>query len=162
MSEKLKVSDVVPLKESDVVLIESSLLRLAKITKEYTESSSLLGVEYLDELKRRYVGELHYYNTIFCKVKCFKGSDHVFCSEQRKMIKSEGIKQLIASGVKQTYASDAVYSTDFYKSRITLLQQIIELFIKCENLWDFHNSTLQAIIQSISIASKEQQQSKHQ
>ena len=159
---KLKVSDVLPLKEADVKELEASLLRLAVITKEYTEAEDFYDIEHLDQLKRRYVAELLYYNTIFCKVKKFKGSDHVYASEQRKIIKSEGVKILLSEGVKPTYASDAVYSTDYYKDRITLLQSLIEFFIKCENLWDFHCANLQSMIQSISVSAKERQSSIHQ
>jgi len=83
-------------------------------------------------------------------------------TETRKRIKSEAIALLMADGFKQTMAMEMVYCSDYYKERITLIQSLIEFFIKAENLFDFYTYTLQSIVQSVSIASKEKTTSNQQ
>jgi hypothetical protein len=83
-------------------------------------------------------------------------------TETRKRIKSEGVAILMNEGFKQTMAMEMVYCSEYYKDRITLIQSLIEFFIKAENLFDFYTYTLQSIVQSVSVASKEKATSNQQ
>lgn len=106
-------------------------------------------------MKRRYISELQYYTTLFSKVRKFKGESYTYLTETRKRVKSEAVAILMSEGFKQTMAMEMVYCSDYYKDRITLIQRLIEFFIKAENLFDFYTYTLQSIVQSVSVASKE-------
>lgn len=160
--QSLKVQDLIPLTEQNVKEIQESLIRLAKLTEEYSNSREFFSIEFLEGIKRNYISELQYYTSLFSKVRKFKGESYTYLTETRKRIKSEAIALLMADGFKQTMAMEMVYCSDYYKERITLIQSLIEFFIKAENLFDFYTYTLQSIVQSVSIASKEKATSNQQ
>lgn len=153
--QELKVQDLIPLTDKNVKEIQDSLVRLANLTEEYSNSKEFFNLEFLEDLKRRYISELQYYTTLFSKVRKFKGESYTYLTETRKRVKSEAVAILMSEGFKQTMAMEMVYCSDYYKDRITLIQRLIEFFIKAENLFDFYTYTLQSIVQSVSVASKE-------
>jgi hypothetical protein len=159
--KKLKVSDLIRLKESDVKQLQESLLRVDALTKEYYESIELFDVISLEGLKRRFIGELQYLTTMYSKTKCYKNDTHTYLNEVRKRVKGETFSLLLSEGKKTTMASELVYSHPYYVERLKLIEDLIEFFIRVEYLHTQACSTLQAIIQSVSLAGKEQQQANH-
>lgn len=160
--QELKVQDLIPLTDKNVKEIQDSLVRLSILTEEYSKSKDFFSLEFLEDLKRRYISELQYYTTLFSKVRKFKGESYTYLTETRKRVKSEGVAILMGEGFKQTMAMEMVYCSEYYKDRITLIQKLIEFFIKAENLFDFYTYTLQSIVQSVSVAAKEKVTSNQQ
>jgi hypothetical protein len=159
--EKLKVSDVIPLKESTVKDISDSLGRLATIAKGYYEASDDFDVNALERIKRSLLGELQYINTLYSKTRKFKNENHTYLVTQRKAIKGAAIKILLDQGMKITAAEVMVYNSDYYKNRMELLESLLEFFLKTEHLIDHYNQLVHGVIQSISVSSREKAQSIH-
>lgn len=159
--EKLKVSDVIPLSEQTVKDITASLSRLATISKEYYEADDTCDVVLLERLKRSLLGELQYINTLYSKTRRFKSESFVYLSQERKALKAAAIKLLMDEGLKITAAEVMVYNSDYYKSRVSLMNELVQFFLKTEHLIEHYNNVTHAIIQSVSIAGKERSQSIH-
>lgn len=159
--EKLKVSDVIPLSEQTVKDISFSLARLADIAKDYYAADEDCDVLLLEKLKRSLLGELQYINTLYSKTRRFKGESFTYLSEQRKALKSASIKILMDGGMKISAAEVFVYDSEYYKERITLMNELVQFFLKTEHLIEHYNNVVHSIIQSVSIAGKERSQSIH-
>lgn len=151
----LRVSDLVPFTKTMFDEIKGSMKRLSDLTKEYYEMEDLFDVYGLESVKRRFNSELQYFTTKYSLVKRYKGDSHTYLSEQRKMFKAEAMELLIKDGFSQTAAEKMSYGSLYYKHRVELMQDLVEFFIKVEVLHDHYTMTLQAIIQSVSVAAKE-------
>ena len=159
--EKLRVSDVIPLKESTVKDISDSLGRLATIAKDYYEASEDFDVNAFERIKRSLLGELQYINTLYCKTKKFKNENHTYLVAQRKAIKGAAIKILLDQGMKITAAEVMVYNSPYYRDRMELMESLVEFFLKTEHLIEQYNQLVHCVIQSISVMSRERAQSIH-
>jgi hypothetical protein len=158
---KLKVSDVIPLSEQTVLDITASLGRLAGISKEYYDASEDCDVLLLERLKRSLLGELQYVTTLYSKVRRFKGESFTYLSAERKATKAAAIKILMEGGMKITAAEVFVYDSEYYKERITLMNDLVQFFLKTEHLVEHYQNVIHSIIQSVSLAGKERAQSIH-
>lgn len=152
---KLKVSDLVNFTKKDFDEIRGSLKRLDEITKEYYSMHSLTDLYGLEDIKRRLNAELQFFTSLYSCVRKFKGDSHSYLAEQRKTFKAEAMSLLIEGGYTQTAAEKLAYGTNYYKRRVELMQDLTEFFIKVEAMHDHYTTTLQAVIQSVSIAGKE-------
>jgi hypothetical protein len=159
---KLKVNDLIRLREQDVNQINESILRLQDLSKLYYEANDLFDVIQLEESKRRFLAELQYFTVMYSKTKQYKNDTHTYLHEIRKRVKGETFQILLSEGKKTTMANELIYCHPYYIERINLIESLIEFFIKVEYLHDFFTGLGNAIIQSISIASKEKQSSIHQ
>ena len=159
---KLKVNDLIKLREQDVTQINLSITRLSDLVKDYYEANDLFDVYQLEEVKRRFLAELQYFTVMYSKTKCYKGSTHTYLEEYRKKTKADTVKLLLDEGKKIGMAEALCYSHPYYIERILLIESLIEFFIKVEYLHEYFTGLGSAIIQSISIASKEKQSSIHQ
>lgn len=159
--EKLRVSDVIPLKESTVKDISDSLGRLAAIAKDYYEASDDFDVTSFERIKRSLLGELQYINTLYSKTRCYKNENHTYLVSQRKAIKGAAIKILLDQGMKITAAEVMVYNSPYYKERMDLMEFLVQFFLKTEHLIEHYNQLVHSVIQSISVASRERSQSIH-
>lgn len=158
MSE-LKVGDLVPLKQS---LYDNTLVvveELLKLVKEYRDAD--LDPYALETIKKEFIGYMFSFAGFFSQIKCYKSDSHTFLSETRKRIKAEALDILLNEGQKVTAAESLVYGTKYYKERVTLLEEIKAFMIKMDLYETLFQSTLQAIIQSLSAARKEMENSKH-
>ncbi|MEX0597431.1 MAG: hypothetical protein WD512_13130 [Candidatus Paceibacterota bacterium] len=155
---KLRVSDIVKgFEKEDLEKLKDSMKILNDICDEYSDIESIISAHDLDELKRKFVGHFQFFSKMFSKVKRYKGASHTYLEEERKRIKAEAIENMLEGGDAKniTAAKELVYSFNYYVERIDLLQSLLEFFIKSENMYDYYLNTLQSIIQSISVASKE-------
>lgn len=159
---KLKVNDLIRLREQDVMLINESLQRLDSLAKLYYEADDLFDVLQLEETKRRFLAELQYFTVMYSKTKCYKNDSNYYLTELRKKTKADAIKILLEEGKKIGMAEALCYSHPYYVDRITLIESLVEFFIKVEYLQSFYQNLSQSIIQSVSISSKEKQSSIHQ
>jgi hypothetical protein len=157
MEENLKTSDIIDFKESDFKKITDSLKILEEISKEYRRTDDVHGLE---DIKKRLNAELQFFASLYAKVKVYKGTNHTYMEDVLKGIKSETINRLLDSNVKVTAAEQLYYTQPYYKNRLEVLLKIKGFFIKVEELFNIYNGTLQCVIQSISVASKEMQNSK--
>ena len=157
MEENLKTSDIINFKESDFKKITDSLKILEEISKEYRRTDDVHGLE---DIKKRLNAELQFFASLYAKVKVYKGTNHTYMEDVLKGIKSETINRLLDSNVKVTAAEQLYYTQSYYKNRLEVLLKIKGFFIKVEELFNIYNGTLQCVIQSISVASKEMQNSK--
>jgi hypothetical protein len=162
-NETIKVSDIVEnLTEDQVQDISKALQRLSNLTAEYTTQTDIYDVDYLERLKRMFVSELLYLNSVYNITKGQKDESFTYMTAARKRIKAETINLLLAEGKKITYAETIVYAHPYYTSRLSVLEAIKKFCIKVENLRDFYEGVLNSIIQSVSVSSKEKQSSIHQ
>lgn len=160
---KIRVSDIVEnLSEVQVQDISKALQRLSNLTAEYTSQKDIYDVDYLERLKRSFISELLYLNSMYNITKSQKDESHTYGTASRKRIKAETINLLLAEGKKITYAETIVYAHPYYTERMSVLESIKKFCIKVENLRDFYEGVLNSIIQSVSVSSKEKQSSIHQ
>ena len=160
--QKLKVNDLIRLREQDVVQINESIVRLQELSKLYYEANDLFDVIQLEEVKRRFLAELQYFTVMYSKTKAYKNDTHTYLHEVRKRAKGETFQILLSEGKKTTMANELIYCHPYYVERVNLIESLIEFFIKVEYLHEFFTGLSQAIIQSVSVSAKERQSSIHQ
>jgi hypothetical protein len=153
----IKTSDIVDLTEKTIMQIDTTVKELQRLTRTY---QSMGDVSSLEKLKREFNGNLQYMATLFAKIKRFKGPNHTYLEGSIKRIKSEAVDIIMANGKSVTAAEKEVHSHPYYVDRMVVAEQIIQYCIKVELLYDNFNYTLQCIVQSVSLASKEFSNSK--
>ena len=157
----LKVGDLIPLSKDTYDQTLECIEKLTNLSIEYSNMTDFYDPFQLEEIKRKWNGYMTQFAVCFSKIKKFKGSQHVYCDEVRKEIKSQALQLLLDEGVKVTSAESLVYGTEYYKERVLLIQDVKEFFIKTDLLYERFEYTFQAIIQSLSTARKEYDASKH-
>lgn len=157
MSGKIKTTDIVPITPGTINSIDTTITELQRMSKAYQEMNDLASLE---KLKREFNGQLQYLAMLFSRIKRFKGPNHTYLESALKRIKSETIDILIANGRSATAAEKEVPSHPYYVERMEVAEKIIQYCIKVELLYENFNYTLQCIVQSVSLASKEFSNSK--
>lgn len=157
---ELKVSDLVTLSKETYIVTGNTLKELSLIAKEYHDMLDMYDPHQLESIKRRFDAHMQNLAVQYAAIKKFKGNQHVYLDEVRKRIKAEALQNLLDEGVKVTAAGDLVYKCDYYTKRVTLMEDIKEFMIKVELLYDRYNTTFQSIVQSLSSAKKEFENSK--
>lgn len=150
-------TDLVPLKEKFFNDLTSVIKRMDDISREYVHLDT---THELEDLKKRFNAELQYMATLYAKTKVYKSSNHTYMEDVIRRVKSETIKLLMDDGVKITAAELFYSSQPYFTDRMATILKLKSFFIKVEEMYDRYNNTLQCIIQSISVASKEMQNSK--
>ena len=159
---EIRVKDIIDnLTEQNVSDISASLERLSNVAKGYYDQVDIYDVEELERLKRKMVGELLYLNSLYQLTKSQKDESFTYMTAARKRIKAETMNLLISEGKKVTMAETLLYAHPYYTERMSVLEMLKRFCIKVESLRDTYEGVLNAIIQSISIASKEKQNSIH-
>lgn len=160
MEEQLKVSDLVDLSKDDYISTNTILNNLLGLSKEYHDMVDMYDPNQLEIIKRKFDSQMQHLSPYYAKIKKFKGGQHVYLDEVRKKIKGEALQLLLDEGHKVTSAETLVYKTEYYTSRINLMENIKEFMIKTELLYDRFEATFNSIIQSYSTARKEFDNSK--
>lgn len=155
--EQLRVSDLIPFNEESYQEILSTIEVLSALTEDYRNTYHL---EKLETIKREFNAYLERFAVLYSQTKAYKGDTHTYLSEHRKRFKGETMKILLDEGYNSTSADKIVYSHPYYVKRLNLLEDITEFFIRTEELYTRFNYTLQCIVQSISVASKEKTNTK--
>ena len=155
MSEKLKVGDLVQLKKETYDDMQVVIEKLSELVKEYTLMVDDYNPHMLEEIKKQFLGYLYQFTFLFAKIKCFKSANHSYLEDARKKVKAETIKILIDEGNKITQSENLVYAHPYYAERVGLMESIKEFMIRCDLLNDLYQSTFQSIVQSLSAARKE-------
>jgi hypothetical protein len=155
--KKITTQDIIPLKQKDMDDILGVISRLSDLSKEYFRTDDLMGLE---SIKRRFNAELQYFAPLYGKIKAYKGPNHTYLEEQVHKIKSDTISLIMLEGVKATPAEGIYRTQPYYIERMEVVLKIKQFFEKVENLYKQYDSTLQSIIQSISVAGKEYNNSK--
>lgn len=158
--EDLKVSDLVNLSKDDYVSANTLINNLLELSSQYHKMVDMYDPHQLEIIKRQFDNNMQHLAIHYAKIKKFKGSQHVFLDEVRKKVKAEAMELLLGEGQKVTSAETLVYKTDYYVKRINLMEDIKEFMIKTELLYERFDTTFQAIIQSLSTAKKELENSK--
>lgn len=159
MEETLKVGDLVALTKEDYIETNEIIKNLTSISNEYHSMTDLYDPHQLEIIKRNFDSNMQHFAVCYAKIKKFKGSQHVFLDEVRKKIKAEALQILLDEGNKVTSAETLVYKTDYYVKRINLMEDLKEFMIKTELLYDRFDATFQSIVQSLSTAKKEKENS---
>lgn len=157
MEDKLKVSDLVDLKESDYKNTLGTINELQKLSFEYHNMSDFYDPNQLEIIKRKFDSYMQTFAVQYAKIKKFKGSQHVYLDEVRKRIKAEALEILMEEGVKVTAADSLVYKSKYYTERIRLMEDVKEFMIKTEILYERFDTTFQAIVSSLYSSSKEKE-----
>lgn len=155
MEENLKVSDLVNISKEDYIETNKYIMELNSLSSEYHKMSDLYDPNQLEIIKRKFDNAMQNLSVYYAKIKKFKGSQHVYLDEVRKKVKAEALQILLDEGQKITSAETLVYKTDYYVKRINLMEDIKEFMIKTELLYERFDTTFQSIIQSLSTARKE-------
>ena len=129
MEEKLKVSDLIDLSQEDYINTNGILNKLLSLSKEYHDMTDMYDPNQLEIIKRKFDSQMQHLSTYYAKIKKFKGGQHVYLDEVRKKIKGEALQLLLDEGYKVTSAETLVYKTDYYVSRINLMENIKEIMI---------------------------------
>lgn len=158
--EDLKVSDLVNLKKEDFVQTKNILKSLALLSEEYHLMEDMYDPNQLEIIKRKFDREMQHLATHFSKVKKFKGSSHTYLDDVRKKIKGEALQILLDEGAKITSAETLVYKSKYYLDRVNLMEDIKEFMINVELMYERYDTTYNSIVQSLSTAKKEIENSK--
>lgn len=154
--KELKVGDIVKnFKASDVENAKTLLDKLKGLGDEYAKLEDMATPERLEEMKREVGSYLTSLSTYLSKVKCYKFNND-YLEEERKQIKSEAIELLVANeGHSPSAAEKVVYASEYYKTRVALLQQIKRFFWDVELKYDRYRDVLRSIYQSVSVLTEE-------
>jgi hypothetical protein len=161
MSEENKTEQlckILKIKPKIFIEIGESFDKLKEFIDEYQR------VEFahdLESLKRRVIAEFEYYISNYSKIKAFKGSNHTYFEREFKDLKAQTIHKLRERGLKATEAESAYVLDEEYKEKADLLRKFIGIFIVVEQKLDVFQNLIQAIVQSISVQTKESQSSKN-
>lgn len=160
MEEKLKVSDLVDLSQEDYKNTNICLNNLLQLSSEYHNMIDMYDPNQLEIIKRKFDSQMQHLAVHYSRIKKYKGTQHVYLDEVRKKIKGEALQILLDEGHKVTSAETLVYKTEYYTKRINLMEDIKEFMIKTEELYSRFDYTFNSIIQSLSGAKKEFENSK--
>jgi hypothetical protein len=155
MEEKLKVSDLVGLTQTDYIGTNQILSNLKSLSAEYHNMTDMYDPHQLEIIKRKFDSQMQHLSPYYAKIKKYKGSQHVYLDEVRKKIKGEALQLLLDEGQKVTSAETLVYKTEYYVSRVNLMENIKEFMLNTELLYERFEYTFNAIVQSLSTARKE-------
>jgi hypothetical protein len=156
----MRVNDITSYTEEKYKATKSTLKSLSEMSGKYYNGVD--GVHNLEELKRTFMATLEYLATQYAEVRGYKSSTHVYLEEQRKRLKAESVEKMMAEqGLKRTIAENSVYAYQYYKDGVDLIEELKKFFLRVELLYDHYSRVLDAIIQSISIASKDFYQNKN-
>lgn len=154
--EKLKVSDLVKgFTDKDYNEINSLINDLWRLSQEYQLMAEINNVEELEKIKRKFNGYMQRFSTLFATVKRYKDSNFQYLGEHRKRFKAAAVKRLLDEGNNATNANNLVYDSQYYVERVELMEDLVGFFTKVDLFYNQCEDTFRAIIQSISIASKE-------
>jgi hypothetical protein len=148
----IKLSDLISLPTNYIENVSKAMGNLKELTDLYLKTDNL---QELESIKRRFVADLQYFTELYSRAKRYKGVNHTYFETQIKRIKAEAIELLKTEGLKPTAAEVACYGSPYYTERVNKLEEARSSFIHIEEKYNVYNSTLQAIIQSISVANKE-------
>lgn len=152
MKSQITIKDLVNIKEETVESLNAVMAELTDLCDTYTMTDELL---LLEQLKREVLSKLQYMATLFAKIKVFKGPNHTYLESAIKKFKAETITLILESGGNITSAEKKVYTHPYYIERMKVAEKVISFCITVELAFDHYTSTLSAIIQSISVASKD-------
>lgn len=158
--EELKVSDLVHLKQNTYIEATQTLKELANLSSEYHNMSDMYDPHQLESIKRKFDSFMQNLAVHYAAIKKYKGNQHVYLDEVRKRVKAEALQRLLDEGTKITAADSLVYKSKYYIKRVTLMEDIKEFMIKVEELYNRYDKTFQSIVQSLSSAKKEFENSK--
>ena len=156
--EKLKVSALVSFKKEDYDLANTTISSLIELTNMYSSVANTSDPGELEVIKRKFVAHMGTLTACYAKVKGFKGADHSYLSDSRKQFKAEALHLMIndpTESVRITAAKDLVYKSEYYIERIHLTEKIRSFFIKVDEYYEYFNTVLNLIQQTISIVSKD-------
>jgi DNA repair ATPase RecN len=158
MDDKIKQFKLfVKLREQDYTDIAECISKLQDMTEQYRNCYDLNALE---TLKREFNSYLQRLTTLYPLTKKYKGSNHTYLEDAIKKLKAETTDLLLHSGKNVTQSEKLLYDHPLYKEQKKTIDTIIGLFIKVEVLHENFNTTLQSIVQSISVLSKEYGNSK--
>ena len=149
--KNLKVSNIANFSQKVNEDITTALTALTTLYNQYLESDDL---NELDNIKREYAGFLIYLATLYGEVKKFKGANHTFMEEERKLLKAKVLKRLKAEKTSFAEANAIAYDDIEYKAVYDLITKLKSRLIAIEELYQMHQKGLDSIIQTISIKSK--------
>jgi hypothetical protein len=136
--------------------ISKSLEKLQVLVQRYRSiGSDVSNLVELEQLKRDFLAELEYLTINYGVFRKFKSGNHVYLEDEAKRLKAETIDSLLQSGEKITRAENLYYKEPSHIEQLSLILKFRESFEKVEKLHSLYGDTLQAIIQSVSIAGKE-------
>lgn len=155
----LKTQDIVNLSEQDKEALLKVILVLKGLTEQYQKTNDLAELE---ALKREFIGYLQQMAELFSKVKRYKGTNHIYLEYAMKKLKAETLEQIMITGTSVTNAEREYPKHPYYVERMALIEKIQSFCIKVEELYHAFSTTMQSMIQSISVSNKELHNTKQQ
>lgn len=150
MENSVTVKDLVNFSERDLNNTKMLMSRLDTLGKEYISLLDSPNPDRLEAIKREFGGNLTTLATYFSRIKCFKYQGD-YLEEQRKRLKSEAVILIMDRDKISTAAAEKiVYAEEYYKARVTLMEELKKFFIKVELKYDRYRDVSRDIYQSVS------------
>lgn len=150
----LKVEDFLYLSEKRWEALKKeifeSIEKLNILTSTYESVSDLVTLE---ELKREFNSNLGYLGTLYAITKTYKGSNHTYLETALKQLKARTIELMLTEKSKNiTSAEKMYYIHPNYVEKLQKINKLMKFFIEVEIKYERFSGTLQCVIQSVSVA----------
>lgn len=151
----LKVSSLVKFPEKKFTEIKNVMQSLHQVNIKYVKADSLYDLDGLERLKREATGHLELLANHYATTKKFKTMGD-YLEETRKQVKAEAINLLVEQEqISINQAEKTVYSFEYYKERVELMETLKAFFIRIEVMYNLYQTMLHNIVQSISLCKKD-------
>ena len=148
----LKITDIVDIKESTIQKLKAVMDTLSALSLQYRETDDLYALEHL---KREFLGHLQFMAEQYARIKVYKGPNHTYLESAIKRFKAETLDILLSEGNKITTAEKSLYLHQYYTDRLEVAEKLIAFCLTVELAFEQYNLVFSAIVQSISVASKD-------
>lgn len=148
----IKITDIVDIKEATIQKLKAVMDTLSALSLQYRETDDLYALEHL---KREFLGHLQYMADQYARIKVYKGSNHTYLESAIKRFKAETLDILLTEGNKITTAEKSLYLHKYYTERLAVAEKVIAFCLTVELAFEQYNLVFSAIVQSISVASKD-------
>lgn len=153
--ETIKVSDLVQFSQKDYIETKRVLKLMNEMVQRYVDN--LDNLETLEDLKRKFNGQMVYLAGFYAKVKCYR-ENHDYLEAQRKRLKADAVKRMVRESEEKlstAAAKELVYDFPYYKDRLDVLEDIKQFFYKVDLSYSNYQDVQRSIYQSVSLLSKQ-------
>lgn len=151
--EALKVDGAIYMNQKRFDLLCGQILETVEKLQNMSETyEHLWDIESLEKLKREYNSTLQYFGTLYANTKVYKGPNHTYLETAVKKLKSQTIGLIEETGKSMTAAEKLYVNHPHFEQWFPNINNLIKFFIEVEVKYERFSGTLQCIIQSVSVA----------
>lgn len=151
--ERIKVGDVIDIKQSTINKIVEELKQLSELRDSYVGCGN--DIVALEGIKREMGSRLTFVAELFSNVKKYKSGNHTYLEDRRKQLKASIMKKMYEDkNMTKSDVKELVYDNEEYKAYMDTIMKLKKRFIEFEEVYNSYQSLYQSIIQSISVLGK--------